>query len=438
MAPRAVQPEKPASAADLALRPLSNPPYRRNDAKAHGAVRQRNPSRQPRSRNAAFLPRLRNERDRRARPSGRSRRLETRASPGPVCDARGEHRLEPTVREMCARCRRCARQIPSARRQCNVRSTCPDGPGILAALPVDRWPGQFRVGGWRLGCGVSVHRVPAAKDRFRAPGGYRQGNGRFRPELRRQGVGAGRLAVAAAQPAHQRVVRHCRGHGDQHSAAQPDGNDFGLPRAACEPGHHDRRIDGDHSRSRFSDRGNHLWPGGCPRRLPHRPRPRCDTRTHAHRGDRQGRSPGDHRRRDPVPGEQGESAHPDRRARPREETRGHFRPARRVGQVRHARGDRVEARRGDGDHPEQPVQAHTIAGQLRDEHGRAGRRPAAHPQSQAVPRILPHPPARSGRAPHALRVAARARTRTHSRRPGRRLVERRRDHRADQGVADAA
>ncbi len=100
----------------------------------------------------------------------------------------------------------------------------------------------------------------------------------------------------------------------------------------------------------------------------------------------------------------------------------------------------IELKRGEvtGDHPQQSVQADATAGQLRHEHGGAGRRPAAHPQPQAVPRVLPHPPARSGRAPHALRTAPGARTRPHPRRPGGRAVQRRRDHRADQGVAHAA
>ena len=44
--------------------------------------------------------------------------------------------------------------------------------------------------------GDALHRVPAAEDRRRAARRHRQGNGRFRPELRRQGAGAGGAAVA--------------------------------------------------------------------------------------------------------------------------------------------------------------------------------------------------------------------------------------------------
>ena len=41
-------------------------------------------------------------------------------------------------------------------------------------------------------------------------GRHRQGNGRFRAELRRQGDGAVGAPGAAAEPAHQRLVRHRR------------------------------------------------------------------------------------------------------------------------------------------------------------------------------------------------------------------------------------
>ena len=70
--------------------------------------------------------------------------------------------------------------------------------------------------------GDALHRVPAAEDRRRAARRHRQGNGRLRPELRRQGAGAGGAAVAAAEPPRQRLVGHRRRHGDQHPAAQPD------------------------------------------------------------------------------------------------------------------------------------------------------------------------------------------------------------------------
>jgi DNA gyrase subunit A len=145
-------------------------------------------------------------------------------------------------------------------------------------------------------------------------------------------------------------------------------------------------------------------------------------RTH-YRGARQGQSPGDHRRRDPLSGEQGEPAHPHRRAGAREEARGHLRPARRVGQVRHARV--IELKRGEvpGHRPQQPLQDDAAAGQLRHEHGRAGGQPAAAAQPEAVPRVLPVAPARGRGAAHALRARQGARARAHPGRPRGRAVD---------------
>ena len=60
----------------------------------------------------------------------------------------------------------------------------------------------------------------------------------------------------------------------------------------------------------------------------------------------QGRRPsGHHHRRAALPGEQGQPADQDRRAGAREAPGRHLRNPRRIGQVRHARGDRAEARR---------------------------------------------------------------------------------------------
>ena len=63
-------------------------------------------------------------------------------------------------------------------------------------------------------------------------GRHRQGNRRFRPQLRRQGNGADGAADAHTQPADQRFVRHRGRHGDQHSAAQPGRGGRCGPRAA--------------------------------------------------------------------------------------------------------------------------------------------------------------------------------------------------------------
>src|SRR5579864_1582489 len=81
------------SASFLSFFQLIRPPSQ-GSVPAHGAVRQRNPAGKPRSRNAAFLPRLRDERDRRPRIAGRARWAEAGAPAGPVRDARVENRSE--------------------------------------------------------------------------------------------------------------------------------------------------------------------------------------------------------------------------------------------------------------------------------------------------------------------------------------------------------
>ncbi len=49
---------------------------------------------------------------------------------------------------------------------------------------------------------------------------HRRGHGRVPRQLRRQEAGAVGAAVGVSEPARQRLVRHRRRHGDQHSAAQ--------------------------------------------------------------------------------------------------------------------------------------------------------------------------------------------------------------------------
>jgi DNA gyrase subunit A len=66
-------------------------------------------------------------------------------------------------------------------------------------------------------------------------GRHRQGNGRFRAQLRRQGAGAAGPAGAHPEPADQRQLRHRGGHGDQHPAAQPGRSHRRLPAAAADP-----------------------------------------------------------------------------------------------------------------------------------------------------------------------------------------------------------
>src|SRR5688500_7769666 len=73
---------------------LFSPTNRVFPASPHGTSRKRNTAGQSRRGNAPFVPRLRDERDRRTRASRRARWLEACAPPDPVRNVRGEHRSE--------------------------------------------------------------------------------------------------------------------------------------------------------------------------------------------------------------------------------------------------------------------------------------------------------------------------------------------------------
>ena len=65
------------------------------------------------------------------------------------------------------------------------------------------------------------------------------------------------------------------------------------------------------------------------------------------------------------------------------QAQGDLGPPRRVRQVGHPAGDRAEARRDPQGRPQQALQAHPAADHVRREHGRAGRRRAAHARAAA-------------------------------------------------------
>ena len=405
---------------------------------SHDPIRQGNAADQSRGGDAAFLPRLRDERDRRPRPPRCARRPEAGASPRPVRDARGQQRLEPALQEERADRRRRDGQIPPARRQRHLRHDRAHGPAFLAAPHAGRRPGQLRLGRRRQPGGDALHRNPPGQDRPRDACRSRQGDGRFRAELRRQREGAAGSADQAAEPAHQRLVGYRGRHGDEHSAAQPERGRRRLPARAEEPRRDDRRADGDHSGARLPDRRNHPRPERRARRLPHRPRPRDHARQVPLRGHRQGPAPVDHRRRDSLSGEQEEPARADGRAGAREEAGRHQPHPGRVRQVGHARRDRAQARRGAGGCPEQSLQADPAAGFVRHQHGRADRRPAEGLQPEGPDRDLPRAPPRGRHAAHRVRAAQGPRARPCARRPGGGARQHRRVHRHHQGLADPA
>ena len=111
--------------------------------------------------------------------------------------------------------------------------------------------------------------------------------------------------------------RHRRRHGDEHPAAQPQGDDRRDDRLHREPGHRRRRADAAHEGPGLPDRRRDPRPQRHPRRLRDRPRPRPRARDRALRADpRQSR--GDRRHRAAVHGQEGRRRRrhqQDRRAR---------------------------------------------------------------------------------------------------------------------------
>ena len=120
--------------------------------------------------------------------------------------------------------RRSSGQIPSARRCFGLRFAGPHGAALFHALSAGRWAGKLRFGRWRPAGGDAVYRSAPFADRHGAAGRYRQRNGRFPAELRRERVRAGSSSHARSEPSGQRLLGNRGRHGDEHSAAQSDRN----------------------------------------------------------------------------------------------------------------------------------------------------------------------------------------------------------------------
>ena len=108
-----------------------------------------------------------------------------------------------------------------------------------------------------------------------------------------------------------------------------------------------------------------------------------------------------------------------RRAGPREDDRRHLRPPRRIRSRRHADRHRAEARRSARGRPEQPLQAHAAADDVRHHHAGDRRRPAEGAAAARGHRALHRVPARGRPAPDRVRAAQGRGARPHPRRPAR-------------------
>ncbi len=134
--------------------------------------------------------------------------------------------------------------------------------------------------------GDALHRSADGAHHARAARRHRQGDGRLRPELRRERARAVGAADANAELARERVVRHRGRHGHEHPAAQPRRDHRRVPGAAQRSEGHDRGPDQARAGARFPDRGPNPRHPGRRERLHERPRPDLHPRAHPHRAAR--------------------------------------------------------------------------------------------------------------------------------------------------------
>ncbi len=122
------------------------------------------------------------------------------------------------------------------------------------------------------------------------------------------------LPAQDPQPAGQRLVRHRRGHGHQHPAAQPARGGEGDRAADRQPrGRHRRPAQGRQG-PRFPHRRVHLRPAGHQGGVRDRPGPGHHARPGPDRGEGIVGPLPDRRHRDPLSGQQGEPGQGDRGA----------------------------------------------------------------------------------------------------------------------------
>ena len=301
--------------------------------------------------------------------------------------------------------------------------------------PAGRRAGQLRLDRRRPAGRHEVHRGAALADGDRAAARHRREHGRLRAELRRVAPAALRAPVAVPEPARQRLDRHRGRDGDEHPAAPPRRDDRRGRGDDRQAGHRRRGPDEAREGPRLPDRRDHRRPRGNPRRVPHRPRPRRHARPRPRRGAAR-RQVGGRGHRAALRRQEGRRLGrdpQDRRPRPGQGAHGDLRPRRPLRSYRHADPDRAEARRRPAGRPEQALQAHPAAVDVRLQRGRAGRRrPADAVAARARPQ-LPRLPARGRHPPLEGRAAQGRGARTRPRGlPDRARLDRR-DRRADPG-----
>ena len=358
-----------------------------------------------------------------------------RAEAGPPPDHLGHGAAglppRPPLRQVRPRLGRHDGPLPPARRWRDLRRTRAHGPAVLAAPPADRLPRQLRQPGLRSRC-IPLHGVPAAPAGHAVAGRHRRGHRRSAAQLRRHHRGADGVAVAVPEPARQRQPGHRRGHGHEHPAAQPRRGHRRHHPPDRPPGRHARRPDAVRQGPGLPDRRQHPRPGRDHGRLPHRPGQREDARHGDDRGERPRRHRDRHHRA-ALPDQLLGDRRPHPGARRRRRPRGHRRRQRRlVGRQDEPRGDPA-TRRQRQRRAEQAVQADAAADQLRHQHGRPGRRRAAHAEPRAGAGGLRRPPGRGHRPAVTVPPRPGPPARAHPRGADQGPRRDRRDHRPDPG-----
>lgn len=207
----------------------------------------------------------------------------------------------------------------------------------------------------------------------------------------------------------------------------------GEPRGR--PGHPAGRADRADQGPRLPDRRPGRRPQGHRGGVPDRARLHHDARGGRGRGDPEPPVPGRHRAA--LPGQPGQPRAEDRRpGEGRPDRRHRRRPRRDLLEDRPAPGHRPQAGRGRQGRPQQPLQAHRSADQLRRQHAGPGRRRAAHPLARRLHPALGRPPDRGHRPADPLPAAQGRGARAHPARSAEGAGRDRRGHRADPGQPD--
>ena len=242
--------------------------------------------------------------------------------------------------------------------------------------------------------------------------GHRQGDRRFRPELRRV-ASASRRCCRRGCP--NLLVNGSSGIAVGMATNIPPHNlarDRRCAASRCidDPEDHARRAHASSSRDRtFRRRGIINGVAGIVERLRDRPRPhlRARARTTSRRSTNE-RPRRDHHHRAAVPGEQGAAASS---ASPSSCATRRSKASRELRDESDKDGMRVviELKRGEmrRGRPEQSLQADAAAERVRHQHGRARRRPAEAADAEGDARSVPAPPPRGRHAAHAASICAR-------------------------------